>query len=305
MGSIRAFFNRKHELVKAVNGINFDVQPGELVGFLGPNGAGKTTTLKMLSGLLHPSAGLCRVFGHEPFKREYDFLRSITLVMGQKNQLWWDLPAYDGFLLNQEIYCLDPQQTKHRIESLADWLEVTDKLKVQVRKLSLGERMKVELIAALLHGPKVVFLDEPTIGLDVVSQRRIRQFIRDYNRETGATILLTSHYMQDISELCERVIVIGRGQLLFDGALQDAVNRYATHKVVKADYALTRMPEREMLEKCGVLEVYDAPRIRLRVPREEVARVSAALLALEPDDLAIEEVPVDEVIEQLFEGEAV
>lgn len=299
--SIRSLFVRKHEDVVAVEDLSFTVNHGELVGFLGPNGAGKTTALKMLSGLLNPTSGSCRVLGHTPFERKYDFLRSISLVMGQKNQLWWDLPAWDSYLLNQELYQLNAADTKRRVAELADWLEVGDKLHVQVRKLSLGERMKVELIAALLHRPRVVFLDEPTIGLDVVSQRRIRQFIRDYSSDRSTTILLTSHYMADISELCRRVVVIGHGRLLYDGDLKALVARHSAEKVVRADFAPDRMPPPERLAFDGAkLDAADPPQIRLRVRREKVAAVVNKVLELEPLDLSVDDVSVDEVVEHLY-----
>jgi ABC-2 type transport system ATP-binding protein len=300
-GSVRSLFFRKYEEVVAVDDISFDVAEGELVGFLGPNGAGKTTALKMLSGLLHPSGGKATVLGYTPFERKYPFLREISLVMGQKNQLWWDLPAYDSFLLNIELYRLDSEKARKRIDELAEWLEVTDKLRVQVRKLSLGERMKLELIAALLHEPRVIFLDEPTIGLDVVSQRRIRAFIRDYSQRGNTTILLTSHYMADISELCRRVVVIGKGRLLYDGELSALVRQHSGHKIIRLDFPEGAMPPREKLEAIGHVEAYEPPRVRVRVARENVPSATAALLAFEPQDVGVDEVPVEEVVEELFQ----
>jgi len=303
VASIKSLFSRTYEDVVAVEDLSFSVAPGELVGFLGPNGAGKTTALKMLSGLLNPTAGQCRVLGFTPFERKYEFLRQISLVMGQKNQLWWDLPAWDSYLLNQELYQLSADDTKRRVNELADWLEVADKLHVQVRKLSLGERMKVELIAALLHRPRVVFLDEPTIGLDVVSQRRIRQFIRDYSSDRSTTILLTSHYMADISELCRRVVVIGHGRMLFDGELKDLVARYSQEKVVRADFPPDRTPLPEALIMEGVtVEASEPPQIRLRVKRDRVAAVVSKVLLLEPSDLSVDDVSVDEVVEKLYQS---
>ncbi|MCK6440552.1 MAG: ATP-binding cassette domain-containing protein, partial [Planctomycetes bacterium] len=290
-GSVKALVHRRYDNVEAVKGLSFDLARGELVGFLGPNGAGKTTTLKMLSGLLYPSSGEATVLGFTPHKREYPFLRSISLVMGQKNQLWWDLPAWDGFLLNQEIYQLDREKTKKRIDSLAEWLEVKDQLKIQVRKLSLGERMKMELIAALLHEPNIVFLDEPTIGLDVTAQRKIRNFIREYNRDSGATILLTSHYMADIAELCKRVIVIGNGQLLYDGDLTGVIERFSDEKLVGADFPMDGMPPREELERLGTVTTYEPPRLRMRVKRDGVsAAVSHLVTRYTPEDLSVDEV---------------
>lgn len=301
--SVRSLFVRKYEDVVAVRDLSFEVGEGELVGFLGPNGAGKTTALKMLSGLLNPTNGHCRVLGFTPFERKYDFLRQISLVMGQKNQLWWDLPAWDSYLLNQELYRLDKDETKRRVAELAEWVDVADKLHVQVRKLSLGERMKVELIAALLHRPRVVFLDEPTIGLDVVSQRRIRSFIREYSGQGQTTILLTSHYMQDISELCRRVIVIGKGRLLYDGALQDLIDRHSRTKVIRADFPIGVVPDTATLIAAGAtIETSEPPRLKLRVDRERVPIVVSKLLALEPTDLSVDDVSVDEVVEKLYQS---
>lgn len=225
-GAIKSFFYRKHYDVKAVENISFDIERGELIGFIGPNGAGKTTTLKMLSGLLYPSSGRISVLGSTPFNRKPDFLKQISLVMGQKNQLWWDLPAMDTFLLNKEIYEVSDEDFKTRVEELSELLDVKDILNVQVRKLSLGQRMKCELMAALIHQPKILFLDEPTIGLDVVVQQRLRDFIKEYNEKHKATILLTSHYMRDVKQLCDRVIVINFGSIIYDGDLNALLKKY-------------------------------------------------------------------------------
>ncbi|MFH1896133.1 MAG: ABC transporter ATP-binding protein, partial [bacterium] len=231
-GSVESLFKRKYETVKAVNDVSFTIRQGELVGFIGPNGAGKTTTLKVLSGLLYPDGGVTRVLGYDPYKRQKEFQKQFSLVMGQKNQLWWDLPAYESFVLNKEIYEVSDADFKKRLDELVKLLDVKDVLKVQVRKLSLGQRMKCELIAALLHAPKVLFLDEPTIGLDVVAQKNMREFIREYNQRYQATIILTSHYMGDVKELCQRVVIIDKGGLGFDGQLADVINKYADHKVL-------------------------------------------------------------------------
>ena len=226
-GALKALFSRKYEQKTAVSDVSFSIEEGELIGFIGPNGAGKTTTLKMLSGLLYPSGGSISVLGHKPFDRKKDFLKQISLVMGQKNQLWWDLPSMDTFLLNKEIYEISDKDFKDRVEELSTLLDVKDILHVQVRKLSLGQRMKCELLAALLHHPKIFFLDEPTIGLDVVAQHKLRDFIKEYNLKYKATILLTSHYMRDVRQLCKRVIVINYGKIIYDGDLETLMTDYA------------------------------------------------------------------------------
>ncbi|MBI2035034.1 MAG: ABC transporter ATP-binding protein, partial [Candidatus Levybacteria bacterium] len=222
-GSLRSIFSRKYETVKAVEDVSFSVDEGELIGFIGPNGAGKTTTLKCLSGLLYPTSGKVDVLGFTPFDRKTKFLKQIALVMGQKNQLWWDLPAIDTFLLNKEIYEISKKRFDEVVNDLTKLLDIEEQLRVQVRKLSLGQRMKMELVASLIHSPKVLFLDEPTIGLDVVMQKKIREFLREYNHKYKATILLTSHYMRDVEALCKRVIVINFGKILYDGKLSDLI----------------------------------------------------------------------------------
>jgi len=220
-GAIKGLFSRQYRDVQAVQKISFSVKEGELVGFLGPNGAGKTTTLKMLSGLLHPTSGSAEVLGHVPWKRAREFQMQFTMVMGQRTQLWWDLPAWDSFLLNKEIYEIPQAQFEETIEELSRLLEIQDLLSVPVKKLSLGQRMKAELACSLLHRPRVLFLDEPTIGLDVLMQQKVRHFILEYNKRYKATVLLTSHNMEDISELCTRLILINHGQILFDGSVTD------------------------------------------------------------------------------------
>src|SRR5215470_10884918 len=231
-GAIRGLFRRKYEQTQAVKEVSFRIEPGELVGFLGPNGAGKTTTLKMLAGLLYPTSGSARVLGYVPWERLDGYRRQFALLLGQKNQLWWDLPASESFELNAQIYGIPRSTKQQRVEEMSRLLNVGDKLNVSVRELSLGERAKMELIAALLHQPKVLFLDEPTIGLDVVSQKTVRQFLREHNTTQKTTILLTSHYMADIQELCERVIIIDKGSIFFDGRLSDVVDRFADSKLV-------------------------------------------------------------------------
>jgi len=301
LGSVRALVRREYSDVRAVQDVSFAIERGELVGFLGPNGAGKTTTLKMLSGLLEPSGGECRVLGYEPFKRERPFQRQFALVLGQKNQLWWDLPAIESFLLNKEIYGLDAREYKATLDELVELLGLAKLLDVQVRKLSLGERMKCELVGALLHRPKVLFLDEPTIGLDVVAQQTIREFLKAYNARHGSTIVLTSHYMDDVKALCERVVVIDRGQLIYDGALRDLVARFADDKLLTIE--LEREIPREALAAIGEVLTWEGRAATIRVPREEVSARAARLLAQFPVlDLAIQEPDIDEVIRALFGG---
>jgi len=280
--SLRSLVARRWREVRAVDGISFEIGAGEIVGFLGPNGAGKTTTLKMLSGLLHPSGGEARVLGHVPWQRERDYLRRMTLVMGNRNQLQWDLPALDSFELNRAIYRLPREDFLRTRDELIDLLDVGDLVRKPVRQLSLGERMKVEVVGSLLHLPQVLFLDEPTIGLDVTMQKRIRTFVAEYNARYGATVLLTSHYMADIEALCKRVIVIHHGQILFDGQLSELTQRFGGVKTIEAVLA-------------------DGERISRQVPREDVSRVTAALLAEhEVHDLTVEDPPIEDVIEQVF-----
>jgi len=224
-GSFKSLFNRKYYDVKAVDGVSLNIEEGELIGFIGPNGAGKTTTLKVLSGLLYPTSGAVSVLGYTPWERKPEFQKQFSLVMGQKNQLWWDLPAMESFILNKEIYEVPDIQYKKTLDELVELLDVKDFLKIQVRKLSLGQRMKMELIAALIHSPKILFLDEPTIGLDVVMQKKMRDFIKEYNKKYNATIILTSHYMDDVKELCNRVVIIDKGRILFDGALDEIIKK--------------------------------------------------------------------------------
>ena len=296
----RALVHRRTRDVRAVDGISFDIAPGEVVGFLGPNGAGETTTLKMLSGLLHPTDGEVDVLGHLPWRREKDFLRRITLVMGNRNQLEWDLPAMDFYELNRAIYRIPEQDFRPTRDELIELLELQDLVRKPVRNLSLGERMKVEVAGALLHRPQVLFLDEPTIGLDVTMQKRIRQFIADYNRRQGAAVLLTSHYMADVQALCKRVIVIHHGRLLFDGALSALSGQFAAYKTI----GLTAPDESLRLEDFGEVVNRDGDRITLRVSREETSSVAARLLSdARVSDLTIEDPPIDDVIELVFAQE--
>jgi ABC-2 type transport system ATP-binding protein len=299
--AVKSLFHRKMQEVQAVDGLTFDLLPGEIVGFLGPNGAGKTTTLKMLSGLLHPTGGEVRVLGSIPWKRDRAFLRQITLVMGQRNQLVWDIPAADSFELNRVIYRLPAADFRNTLKELIDLLELGPLLKKPVRNLSLGERMKCEIAAALLHRPQVVFLDEPTIGLDVTMQRRIRAFLAEYNHRSGATVLLTSHYMADVAALCKRVIVIHHGRLLFDGDLSDLLQRFTAHKtiVVQLEDCLADLHQYGEVLNC------EDGRFTLQVPKEQTARVTERLLAdLPVIDLLVEDPPIEEVIDQVFTRES-
>ncbi len=301
IGSVKALFHRKYYDIKAVNKVSFTVNEGELIGFIGPNGAGKTTTLKCLSGLLYPASGKVSVLGYTPFNRKSDFLKKIALVMGQKNQLWWDLPPVETFLLNKEIYEIPDEKYKSTLSALVDILDVKDILNVQVRKLSLGQRMKCELIAALIHGPKVLFLDEPTIGLDVVMQKKIRDFIKDYNSKFKATILLTSHYMDDVKELCKRVIIIDKGTILYDGNLDDLVVKFAKHKTLSLIF------EEEIdinkLKKIGEIKSYEHPKAVIKINRKDTNHLAALLLEKFPiADLNIEEPQIEDIIREVFSG---
>ncbi len=298
-GSLKALFARSTVDVHAVRGVSFTVEEGELVGFLGPNGAGKTTTLKMLSGILFPTSGTASVLGYVPWERKNAYLRQISLVMGQKNQLWWDLPAMDSFTLIKEIYSVPDAAYKQRLDDLCSVLDLTPLLHTQVRKLSLGERMKCELVAALLYAPRVVYLDEPTIGLDVVSQKRIREFLRSYQSQTGSTIILTSHYMQDIQELCERVVIIDHGEKIFDDRLDILVTQYSDMKRLTLDFS--REVRRAELESYGNVLELEGSRVVLEVSRERTAAIAAQILQTFPViDIAIHEAEAEEIIRQLF-----
>ena len=301
VGSLRSLVKRKYEEVKAVDGISFEIEEGELVGFIGPNGAGKTTTLKCLSGLLYPTAGFVRVLDFNPWDRKHQFLKQISLVMGQKNQLWWDLPAIESFILNREIYEIPKKQYEETLDELTSLLEVKDLLKVQVRKLSLGQRMKCELIAALLHSPKVLFLDEPTIGLDVVMQKKMRDFIKKYNKRYQSTIILTSHYMGDVKELCERVIIIDKGKLVFDGKLEEIIKKFADHKIISVHFAKKIKPEK--LKEIGRVKEFDFPKAVISVKKSIAPLAAAQLLREFPvDDLNLEEPAIEDIIRELFTG---
>ena len=307
-GGVKGLFRREFEEIRAADDISFTIGEGEFVGFLGPNGAGKTTTLKMLSGLIYPTSGRARVAGFDPTKRENAYRRIFALVLGQKNQLWWDLPAMESFLLLRHIYGLPGDQWKTTLDELVALLAVGHKLNVMVRELSLGERMKMELIAALLHRPRVLFLDEPTIGLDVVSQKAVRAFLRDYNRRHRTTILLTSHYMADIKELCERVIVIHQGHKIHDGdigALDATGSRQKIIKILPADNAADSARAAAFLDnlrrRFGSLQAAADGEFVLRVPSEQTVAVSQQILAAGPvADIRIEDVPLEDIIAELF-----
>jgi ABC-2 type transport system ATP-binding protein len=307
-GGVKGLFHREFEETAAARDISFSIDEGEFVGFLGPNGAGKTTTLKMLAGLIYPTSGTARVAGFDPTKRENAYRRLFALVLGQKNQLWWDLPAIESFNLFRAIYGIPADQFKTTLDELVVLLDVGKKLNVMVRELSLGERMKMELIAALLHRPRVLFLDEPTIGLDVVSQKKVRQFLRDYNRRYRVTILLTSHYMADIKELCERVIVIHKGRKIYDGALARLENAGGARKkiitFVPAATAGSTFPDTWQSRLATTTTRSDDGKFTLCVPGENVVAVSQEILSTGPvADITIEEIPLEDVIAELFSAQ--
>jgi ABC-2 type transport system ATP-binding protein len=297
-GAIKGLGRRTYSEVRAADRVSFTIEEGEFVGFLGPNGAGKTTVLKMLSGLLNPTSGSARVLGFVPWERRDEMKRQFSLLLGQKNALWWDLPARESLELNRAIYGIAPHSFTRIVGGLTELLDVQDKLDVMVRELSLGERMKMELIAALLHSPRVLFLDEPTIGLDVTSQKKVREFLRQYNAEHRIVTMLTSHYMQDIQELCARVIIIDHGRIFFDGPLTEIIDRFATHKII----TLTL----ENGSSCDFVNlgeiVSQSPQsVSLKVPRAKVTETCRAVLAqCAPTDISVQELPVEEVIRQLF-----
>jgi ABC-2 type transport system ATP-binding protein len=300
-GAVKGLFRRQYEQTLAVNNVSFKIEPGELVGFLGPNGAGKTTTLKMLAGLLYPTSGAAKVLGHTPWERNDDYRHQFALVLGQKNQLWWDLPARESLELNAKIYGIPKERFEKNVGKMTELLGVREKLNVSVRELSLGERMKMELIASLMHQPKVLFLDEPTIGLDVTSQKTVRDFIRQHNAEQKTTILLTSHYMADIHELCERVIIIDHGKLFFDGKLSEIVDRFANFKLVTIQCNNADKLSAEKLFSYGEVVEKDSTSIKLKVKRDRVIPACKALLdELPVSDIDIQEVPIEDVIRKIF-----
>ncbi|MDJ0516132.1 MAG: ATP-binding cassette domain-containing protein [Trichodesmium sp. MO_231.B1] len=306
-GTLRHFIRRNYQYVKAVENISFEIDPGEIVGFLGPNGAGKTTTLKMLTGLIHPSNGVVKVANNIPFDRKREFLQQITLVMGQKQQLIWDLPVLDSLKINAAVYDVSDEEYYRRLMELTEMLSLEGKLKQPVRKLSLGERMKAELMAALLHRPQVLFLDEPTLGLDVNAQAAVREFLREYNQRYQATVLLTSHYMADITALCKRVLLIYQGELIYDGSLDGLLDRFAPYREVQIELANAVPPDvdsfRQLLSNYGEVETLEGQVVRLLVRRENLTETVAQILAeLEVQDLTVTDPPIEEVIGRVFQS---
>lgn len=298
--AIQGLFHRQYRTVEAVQGISLRVEQGEFVAFLGPNGAGKTTTLKLLSGVIYPTSGSARVMGYTPWERSNAYRRRFALVMGQKNQLWWDLPSQESFRLHQQIYRIDPLSFQKTLDELTELLSVRTLLGRPVRELSLGERMKMELIAALLHSPEVLFLDEPTIGLDVVAQHNIQQFLRYYQEERRITILLTSHYMKDVAALCRRVIVINDGAIQFDGSLSQIVDDFSTTRLVRL--RLAEGQSADGLEQYAQVESIELPKVTLRCQRTNVAKILARILDdFQIEDVAVEDPPLEEVISKLYQ----
>ena len=304
-GTLRHFIRRQYQYVKAVKNISFEIDPGEIVGFLGPNGAGKTTALKMLTGLIHPSNGIVKVADNIPFNRKREFLQQITLVMGQKQQLIWDLPVLDSLKINAAVYGVSDKEYRRRLMEFTEMLSLEGKLKQPVRKLSLGERMKAELMAALLHRPQVLFLDEPTLGLDVNAQVAVREFLREYNQRYQATVLLTSHYMADITALCKRVLLIYQGELIYDGSLDSLLDRFTPYREVQIELINPIPPDvdnfQQLLSNYGEVETLAGQAVRLLVRRENLTTTVAQILAeLEVQDLTVTDPPIEEIIGRVF-----
>jgi ABC-2 type transport system ATP-binding protein len=297
--SMKGLFGRKYTEIQAVRGIDLRVEQGEFVAFLGPNGAGKTTTLKLLSGVINPTAGTATVMGHTPWKRENAYRRRFALVMGQKNQLWWDLPAQESFRLHQQIYRIPDAQFQNTLTELTELLDVKRLLKQPVRELSLGERMKMELTAALLHSPEILFLDEPTIGLDVVAQHNIQKFLKYYQEKRQITILLTSHYMKDVAALCKRVVIIAQGQIKYDGSLAGIIDQFSGYKNVTLQLGETQAAND--LDRYGTVLEVEMPRVKLRINRNQVAHTLATILEKYTiEDMSVEDPPLEDVIAQVF-----
>lgn len=302
-GTLKHFFRRKYKNVEAVKQVSFSVEPGEIVGFLGPNGAGKTTTLKMLTGLIYPSSGKVEIASHIPFNRRAAFLKQITLVMGQKQQLIWDLPAVDSFRINAAIYNISDAEASRRISELAEMLSIQEQIKQPVRKLSLGERMKAEMLAALLHHPQVLFLDEPTLGLDVNAQVAVRKFLQEYNQRYGATVLLTSHYMADITALCDRVIVIYKGSLIYDGLLDGLLEQFAPYREVSVEFDRQQAVDEAKLSAYGNLQSLEGCKATFLISTEALTQTVSQLLgSFNIQDLTVTEPPIEDVIARVFES---
>lgn len=298
-GSIKSLFHRKYNEIKAVNNVSFNVEEGELVGFIGPNGAGKTTTLKCLTGLLYPTSGQISVLGNNPWERKTEFLKNIAFVMGQKNQLWWDLPPMETFLLNKEIYEIDDHKFKETLADLSSLLDAGEILKTPTKKLSLGQRMKCELISSLLHKPRILFLDEPTIGLDVVVQKKLREFISHYNQKYKSTIILTSHYMKDVEALAQRVIIINTGKILYDGKLSNLVKKFSPYKLISV--ILRKPVDQKEILKLGKIKSYDFPKLSLSIKSKDANDVASQILSSLPvEDINIEEADIEDVIRLVF-----
>lgn len=299
-GTIASFFKREYSITRAIDGVSFDIEKGEFVGFIGSNGAGKTTTLKCLAGLLYPTSGDVSVLGYTPWERNRDFLKRISLVMGQKNQLWWDLPPMDSFLMNKEIYEIDEKAFYTIVDDLIDLLDIGGVVNIPVRKLSLGQRMKCELVSSLLHSPQVLFLDEPTIGLDVVMQKKLRTFFKEYNRKYETTIMLTSHYMDDVKELCKRVIIIDDGRIMYDGSVYSLLREHGQYKTVS--FVSSKKITKSELEKFGeVVTLENGSAGVIKVHRDDVPKVSARLFKdFHVEDLNIDEVGLDDVVREMF-----
>ncbi len=299
LASVRGLFHREYKEVHAAKQVSFQIEQGEMVAFLGPNGAGKTTTLKLLSGLIHPTSGEATVLGHIPWHRDNNYRRRFSLVMGQKNQLWWDLPAQESFRLHKEIYRVDATTFQKRLDELTALLEVRKLIEQPVRELSLGERMRMELIAALLHGPEVLLLDEPTIGLDVVSQRKVQEFLRHYQETQKITVILTSHYMKDVEALCKRAIIINEGEIKHDGPLEEIVDRFSQHKIIDLLFSGSTVPDN--LEQFGRVTELMPPRVKLEVDRTRILETLTSLLEnYSIEDIGVLDRPLEEVIAEMF-----
>lgn len=299
MGSVKSMFFRKKLYANAVDDISFEIKRGEFVGFIGPNGAGKTTTLKILSGILHPTSGQIEIAGFNPWDREPAFQKKFALVMGQKNQLWWDLPPMESFTLFKEIYEIPKVKFEKNLSSLTELLDINDIMDVQVRKLSLGQRMKCELAGALLHEPEILFLDEPTIGLDVVSQTNIREFLKKYNEERGATIILTSHYMEDVKRLCKKILMINRGKIIYDGSLKKFTEEYSKDRVIEATF--TSEVAEATLKAYGEIVKYKPLKVQILAPKERITKIMGSILRELPvENIAIHDKELEEIVKELF-----